>query len=176
MATNKLFSVAGTSVHPNGELKMRFANDLVSRIKNLTRSRHTEIFLFELGGEFNKLECVNKLIELDLLESEEQKECAARYIAKNTGGTTVEIPVIETEQFVEKPVVETEQQDADAMKEKISDLLMQHVANEDSERPYTDEDLSVFLQSVYGITISRKTVGKMRKELGIPSSVERAKQ
>ena len=47
MATEKLFTVAGTATQ-NGNTKVRFANDLVARIKILNKNNCTDINLVEL--------------------------------------------------------------------------------------------------------------------------------
>jgi hypothetical protein len=60
MKQENLFKVAGTSSH-NGEIKVRFANDLVSRIKALHRAGHTDVNLVELPKPMSKLEAVQYL-------------------------------------------------------------------------------------------------------------------
>jgi len=54
---NKLFSVAGHSLLPSGQRKLRFANELASRAKKLKYSGHTEIKLIEVP-EGSKQDCV----------------------------------------------------------------------------------------------------------------------
>ena len=53
MATSKLFTVVGVSTL-NGKTKVRFANDLPSRIKNLVKNGHTNVELFELPEAMTK--------------------------------------------------------------------------------------------------------------------------
>lgn len=53
MATSKLFTVVGVSTL-NGKTKVRFANDLPSRIKNLVKNGHTNVDLFELPTAMTK--------------------------------------------------------------------------------------------------------------------------
>ena len=55
-----MFTVAGTS-NRLGEVKVRFANDLVSRIKALHRAGHTDINLVELPTPMTKLEALQYL-------------------------------------------------------------------------------------------------------------------
>jgi hypothetical protein len=58
MATaEKLFTVAGTAAQ-NGVTKVRFANDLVARIKILTKAGCTDINLVELPTPMTKLEAL----------------------------------------------------------------------------------------------------------------------
>ena len=53
----RTFTVAGSSVR-KGEMKMRFANDLVSRVKILEKDKHTDINLVELPNPMTKAEIV----------------------------------------------------------------------------------------------------------------------
>lgn len=64
----KLFTVAGTS-NLNGVTKMRFANDLKSRIKILERNGHTEIQLFELPRAMTKADAIAYLVNKDSIEA-----------------------------------------------------------------------------------------------------------
>ena len=61
MATEKLFTVAGTATNPNGTVKARFANDLVARIKILNKAGCTNINLIELPKAMTKLEALQHL-------------------------------------------------------------------------------------------------------------------
>jgi len=63
MATEKLFTVAGTATNPNGTTKARFANDLVARIKILNKSGCTDINLIELPKPMTKLQALQYLSE-----------------------------------------------------------------------------------------------------------------
>ena len=63
MSTSKLFTVAGTSTH-NGATKVRWANDYVSRIKNLSRG----------GGEVNLVELPHAMTKLEALQFIQQHE------------------------------------------------------------------------------------------------------
>lgn len=53
MATSKTFKVIGVSTLA-GKTKVRFANDLASRIKNLVKNGHTNVELFELPEAMTK--------------------------------------------------------------------------------------------------------------------------
>lgn len=64
MASEKLFTVAGTATNPNGTSKVRFANDLVARVKILTKNNCTNINLVELPRAMTKLEALQYLQEL----------------------------------------------------------------------------------------------------------------
>jgi len=52
---DKLFTVAGTATNPDGTTKVRFANDLVARVKILTKAGCTNIELVELPEPMTKL-------------------------------------------------------------------------------------------------------------------------
>ena len=56
-----MFTVAGTATNPNGTTKVRFANDLVARIKILTKAGCTNINLVELPQPMTKLQALEHL-------------------------------------------------------------------------------------------------------------------
>ena len=61
---DKLFTVAGTATNPDGTVKARFANDLVARVKILTKAGCTNIDLMELPRPMTKLEALEHLQSL----------------------------------------------------------------------------------------------------------------
>jgi hypothetical protein len=63
MATEKLFTVAGTATNADGTAKARFANDLVARIKILNKAGCTNINLMELPRAMTKLQALQFLQE-----------------------------------------------------------------------------------------------------------------
>jgi len=63
MATEKLFTVAGTATNADGTAKARFANDLVARIKILNKAGCTNINLMELPRAMTKLEALQYIQE-----------------------------------------------------------------------------------------------------------------
>lgn len=97
MKTEKKFTVAGTSVMENGQVKVRFANDLASRIKILDRGKNTEIALIELPNAMSKQDAVAWLkanpfpgLDTDAVavkhdEYTAEAETAARRAAVKTG-------------------------------------------------------------------------------------------
>ena len=70
MATEKLFTVAGTATNPNGTTKVRFANDLVARIKILTKAGCTNINLVELPQAMTKLAALQHLQTLGITDGD----------------------------------------------------------------------------------------------------------
>ena len=60
-----MFKVTGISTL-NGVTKVRFANDLVSRVKILNKDGHTDINLVELPSALSKADCVKYLKGSDL--------------------------------------------------------------------------------------------------------------
>jgi len=64
MKAEKLFTVAGTATNPNGTTKARFANDLVARIKILSKAGCTNIDLVELPQAMTKLQALQYLQSL----------------------------------------------------------------------------------------------------------------
>jgi hypothetical protein len=83
MATNKTFSVAGTSRLPNGTVKVRFAKDFVQRIKILAKNGHTELELIELGEEMTKAQICQMLINHPKFQSEEQQGAISEFVVRN---------------------------------------------------------------------------------------------
>ena len=61
MTNEKLFTVAGTATNADGTVKVRFANDLVARIKILNKNNCTNINLMELPKAMTKLEALQHL-------------------------------------------------------------------------------------------------------------------
>lgn len=55
-----MFSIAGVSTS-NGQTKVRFANDMVTRIKTLVKGGHTNVELLELPKPMSKPEAVTYL-------------------------------------------------------------------------------------------------------------------
>ena len=70
MATEKLFTVAGTATNPNGQVKARFANDLVARIKILNKAGCTNINLVELPSPMTKLQALQHLQSVGITEGD----------------------------------------------------------------------------------------------------------
>jgi len=61
MSNDKTFTVAGTATNADGTVKVRFANDLVARIKILNKNNCTNINLVELPRAMTKLEALQHL-------------------------------------------------------------------------------------------------------------------
>ena len=62
----KTFTVAGTATNADGTVKVRFANDLVARIKILNKNNCTNINLVELPREMTKLQALQHLQSLGI--------------------------------------------------------------------------------------------------------------
>lgn len=58
---NKTFTVAGYATNPDGTVKVRFANDLVARIKILNKAGCTNVNLIELPQPMTKLDALQYL-------------------------------------------------------------------------------------------------------------------
>lgn len=82
MSTNeKTFTVVGTAINANGELKMRWANDLVLRINILIKANCEEINLYETPKPMTKLEAAEWLkANIDL--TPEQDEVVSLKVAE----------------------------------------------------------------------------------------------
>lgn len=94
MATDKLFTVAGTS-KLDGEYKVRFANDVL-RIKVLAKHGHEDITLVELPNAMTKLEAVNFIKGVDEFSGVAAQAAIADYLDRNgekTPKATAKAPV-----------------------------------------------------------------------------------
>ena len=60
--TDKLYRVAGIATDKRGNTRVRYANDLVNRIKVLTRDNFTNINLIELDDNYEKFEICQLLL------------------------------------------------------------------------------------------------------------------
>jgi hypothetical protein len=78
MATDKVFTVAGTS-KLNGEMKVRFAND-VMRIKVLAKHGHEDITLVELPQAMSKLDAVKFIKTVDEFSGVAEQAAIADYL------------------------------------------------------------------------------------------------
>lgn len=81
MKQENLFTVAGTS-NRQGEVKVRFANDLVSRIKALHRAGHTDVNLIELPKPMTKLEALQYLQEQGITQGDAGYAVASKVAEK----------------------------------------------------------------------------------------------
>ena len=84
---DKLFTVTGVS-DSNSGYKVRFANDLVSRIKILSKTGH-DTNLIETPTPMTKGECVAHLKTTDLYENAKYKEAIDEADAKYNKVATV---------------------------------------------------------------------------------------
>ena len=92
MATDKLFTVAGTATQ-NGVTKARFANDMVARVKILTKSGCTNINLVELPRPMTKLEALQHLQTLGITEGDAGYAVANKLAEKTKVAKKAEIKV-----------------------------------------------------------------------------------
>jgi hypothetical protein len=67
---NKLFTVAGTARNADGTVKARFANDLVARIKILTKAGCSDINLLELPQGMTKLDALKHLQSVGMTDGD----------------------------------------------------------------------------------------------------------
>lgn len=90
MATEKLFSIAGTS-NGQGEFKCRFANDAM-RVKKLEDVGLTDVILIELPHPMTKLAAVQFIQPLDEFQSAEQQACIAAFLERRTAKPAARVP------------------------------------------------------------------------------------
>ena len=63
-----MFTVAGIATDKNGNTKVRYTNDLQSRVKKLYSDNFTNINFVELGREMTKLEACKHLLTIDIFK------------------------------------------------------------------------------------------------------------
>jgi hypothetical protein len=90
MATTKTYSVVGTSTL-NGETKVRFANDFVTRFKILVKNGHDNIELLDLEGEFTKAQCLKALLDHPKFQTDEQQSAIYDFVVRNAYDLEVEL-------------------------------------------------------------------------------------
>jgi hypothetical protein len=81
----KTYKVVGISTSPQGETKIRFAQDLVSRIKTLVMRKHTNIVLRETPQPMSKEQAIQWMITQADFNRPEVKLLADGFIARNCG-------------------------------------------------------------------------------------------
>lgn len=109
MATEKLFTVAGTATD-KGNTKVRFANDLVARIKILNKANCTNINLVELPRAMTKLEALQHLTEVNFAAGDADAEAAisSKLAEKTRLAKRAEVRVaVKPAVAVTKPAVDT---------------------------------------------------------------------
>ena len=92
MATDKLFTVAGTATQ-DGVTKARFANDMVARVKILTKAGCTNINLVELPRPMTKLEALQHLQSIGITEGDAGYAVANKLAEKTKVAKRAEIKV-----------------------------------------------------------------------------------
>jgi hypothetical protein len=95
--TEKTFTVAGTATQ-NGVTKARFANDMVSRVKILSKHGCTDINLVELPKPMTKLEALQYLVELGITEGTAGEAVSTKLAEKNqiARKNEVRVPSVKT--------------------------------------------------------------------------------
>jgi|GEM_PF-4682555 len=82
--TEKTFTVVGTAINADGTIKVRWANDLVARIKILDKAGCTDIDLIELDEGMTKLDAAEYFYNNKEGLTDDQKEILAHKIAEKS--------------------------------------------------------------------------------------------
>jgi hypothetical protein len=93
MATEKLFSVAGTATNPDGTTKARFANDFVARVKILSKAGCTNINLVELPHAMTKLDALKYLTDQGITAGDAGYAVSAKLAEKSKEANKKEVSV-----------------------------------------------------------------------------------
>lgn len=87
-----MFTVAGLS-RQNGSLKLRFANDFVTRTKVLARNKHTDINLVELPQAMTKDAAAAYISTLPQFADVDSQAAIAAFTAKGAPKSAAKAPV-----------------------------------------------------------------------------------
>jgi len=79
----KTYKVVGVSTSPQGETKIRFAQDLVSRIKTLVMRKHTNIVLRETPAPMSKEQSIQWMITQADFNKPEVRLLADGFVRRN---------------------------------------------------------------------------------------------
>ena len=93
MSNDKTFSVAGTATNKDGTVKVRFANDLVARIKILNKAGCNNINLVELPQAMTKLEALQYLQAQGITSGDEGYAVANKLAEKSKVAKKGEVKV-----------------------------------------------------------------------------------
>ena len=99
--TEKLFTVAGTATNPDGTTKVRFANDLVARIKILNKAGCTNLELVELPRPMTKLEAITYLQGLGTITGDAAFVLEGKAAEKSKVAKKSEVKVLATKPSIE---------------------------------------------------------------------------
>ena len=80
--TDKTYTVAGTSNH-RGEIKVRFANDLASRVRTLHKNGHEDIRMITLTRAMTKTEACRELYKDDRFQTDECQAAIETWVVNN---------------------------------------------------------------------------------------------
>ena len=104
--TTKTYTVAGTS-NLNGVTKVRFANDLASRVSTLVKNGHEDIRMITLPRAMTKTEACRYIYDADQFQMVECQEAIETWVVNN--GDTREF--VKTDTDSEPKIVQTFQKE-----------------------------------------------------------------
>ena len=102
MSNDKTFTVAGTATNKDGTVKVRFANDLVARIKILNKAGCSNINLVELPQAMTKLEALQYLQAQGITSGDEGYAVANKLAEKSKLAKKGEVRVKATKATAKK--------------------------------------------------------------------------
>jgi hypothetical protein len=105
----KLFAVAGTATNSDGTVKVRFANDLVARIKILNKNNCTNINLVELPKAMTKMEALQHLQTLGITAGDAGFAVANKLAEKAKVAKKGEVKIKATRRVAESKTAATQE-------------------------------------------------------------------
>jgi len=129
------------------------------------------VSLFEHQRTFVE-EGPSRLVPLRMHQLADELGLAVSTVSRTVAGKHVQTPwgVFPLKHFFQAGAGQGETVARENVREAVRDVF----ANEDSERPLSDDEVVEMLKRK-GLALARRTIAKYRKELGIPSSYRRRK-
>jgi len=128
MSTEKTFTIAGTSITPAGVLKVRWANDLASRVKILVKAGHTDIVLSELPTPMTKLAACEYLLANTELTAEQEEVVSLKVNDKTRASKRADVKATITKKV--KGGVDKNKQPTDPKVEKFISTAKSETSSE----------------------------------------------
>lgn len=103
--------------------------------------------------------------ELDIHESTVSRAVREKYMQTPIGTFTLKSFFTST--------IQTVTGDENTSSTQVKNAISKLIANENKQKPLSDQEIVKHLKSTEGIVVSRRTIAKYRDQLGIPSSTKR---
>ena len=113
-----MFKAAGCSKSPEGLVKVRFATDMIARIKNLTKNQHADVNIVELPNEMDKPEIIKFLLTSELMSNPEFKQAIEDADVKYNG-----VKVVKAAKVAKTAKVKVKAPSLDVLKARAAEVI-----------------------------------------------------